>query len=127
MHIFMFSNKHATYDLSCILTENRFCYLLQREIYFVLYITCVRLQRVKTFCKIPELMIHINVYLHLLGRLHYQTTIIHKCDRHVCFYRNIYRHFILFYSNTPHYWLSRISFLPSLRTLVLSLWPAHLG
>lgn len=39
MHIFMFSNKRATYDLSCISAENRFRYLLQREIYFALYIT----------------------------------------------------------------------------------------
>lgn len=43
----MFSNKRAAYDLLCILAENRFCYLLQQEIYFGLYITCVMLQRVK--------------------------------------------------------------------------------
>lgn len=39
MHIFMFPNKRAMYDLSCLSAENRFYYLLQREIYFVLYKT----------------------------------------------------------------------------------------
>lgn len=60
------NNSCTTYDLSCILAENRFCYLLYNGKYisYRIYIkkhTTLRRVKKPTFCEMSELMIY-NLY-----------------------------------------------------------------
>lgn len=119
------NNSCATYDLSCILAENLFCYLLYNGEFIscIVYNTrCCEELKSPLFVKCLNWwsIIYIDVYLHFSGRIHYQTTITHKFDGHVCCYYSVYQHFILFYSGMPHRRFSRISFFLSLRTSVSS-------